>query len=210
MMVLGFVLSVGDALTTMAANSTTFPEIFTLEQGRRRLSYHQRALAGTRASDHVAMLYAFQVHYTFITPISYTFLPSVDFPECWFWIFLALHSQWWWSELARYSIFNVNTLSIPQFAIVEPELTTSSSLRSIESRYVIYMPRVNPAATRFWLSRLTTRLPASLDFILHKTLLFIVLGDRIHARRRCRATMVWMEGHSANHDASHPRGQETA
>lgn len=60
MMVLGFVLGVGDALTTMAANSTTFPEIFLVE-GRRRLSGHQRALAGERASDHVAMLNAFQV-----------------------------------------------------------------------------------------------------------------------------------------------------
>ncbi|XP_069362923.1 dosage compensation regulator mle isoform X3 [Maniola hyperantus] len=60
MMVLGFVLGVGDALTTMAANSTTFPEIFTVE-GRRRLSGHQRALAGDRASDHVAMLNAFQM-----------------------------------------------------------------------------------------------------------------------------------------------------
>ncbi|KAL0811429.1 hypothetical protein ABMA28_009831 [Loxostege sticticalis] len=60
MMVLGFVLGVGDALTTMAANSTTFPEVFLLE-GRRRLSAHQRALAGERASDHVAMLNAFQM-----------------------------------------------------------------------------------------------------------------------------------------------------
>ncbi|CAB3258411.1 unnamed protein product [Arctia plantaginis] len=60
MMVLGFVLGVGDALTTMAANSTTFPEIFALE-GRRRLSLHQRALAGDRASDHIAMLNAFQM-----------------------------------------------------------------------------------------------------------------------------------------------------
>ncbi|XP_022130411.2 dosage compensation regulator isoform X2 [Pieris rapae] len=60
MMVLGFVLGLGDALTTMAANSTTFPEIFTVE-GRRRLALHQRGLAGDRASDHVAMLNAFQL-----------------------------------------------------------------------------------------------------------------------------------------------------
>ena len=65
MMVLGFVLGVGDALTTMAANSTTFPEIFVVE-GRRRLSNHQRALAGDRASDHVAMLNAFQVKQSFV------------------------------------------------------------------------------------------------------------------------------------------------
>lgn len=61
MMVLGFVFGVGDALTTMAANSSTFPEIFTLDTGRRRLSMHQRALAGDRCSDHVAMLNAFQL-----------------------------------------------------------------------------------------------------------------------------------------------------
>ncbi|CAG9118846.1 unnamed protein product [Plutella xylostella] len=60
MMVLGFVLGVGDPLATMAANSTTFPELFSLEGGRRRLSFHQRALAGDRAADHVAMLNAFQ------------------------------------------------------------------------------------------------------------------------------------------------------
>ncbi|XP_061380109.1 dosage compensation regulator isoform X2 [Danaus plexippus] len=60
MMVLGFVLGVGDALTTMAANSTTFPEIFVVE-GRRRLSGQQRALAGHRSSDHIAMLNAFQM-----------------------------------------------------------------------------------------------------------------------------------------------------
>ncbi|XP_026331341.1 dosage compensation regulator, partial [Hyposmocoma kahamanoa] len=60
MLVLGFVFGVGDPLTTMAANSTTFPEIFVVE-GRRKLSGHQRALAGDRASDHIAMLNAFQL-----------------------------------------------------------------------------------------------------------------------------------------------------
>lgn len=62
MMVLGCIFMCGDALATMAANSSTFPEIFTLEFGRRRLSYHQIALAGDRHSDHVAMLQAFEVH----------------------------------------------------------------------------------------------------------------------------------------------------
>lgn len=65
MMVLGCIFMVGEPLATMAANSSTFPEIFTLEMGQRRLANHQRALAGQRYSDHVAMLTAFQVskHY---------------------------------------------------------------------------------------------------------------------------------------------------
>lgn len=61
MMVLGCIFMCGDALATMAANSSTFPEIFTIEPGHRRLSYHQKALAGDRFSDHVAMLTAFEV-----------------------------------------------------------------------------------------------------------------------------------------------------
>lgn len=61
MMVLGCMFMCGDALATMAANSSTFPEIFTLEYGRRRLSFHQIALSGERHSDHVAMLQAFEV-----------------------------------------------------------------------------------------------------------------------------------------------------
>ncbi|GLV45680.1 maleless [Carabus blaptoides fortunei] len=61
MMVLGCLFMCGDALATMAANSSTFPEIFTLDGGRRRLSYHQIALAGNRHSDHVAMLQAFEL-----------------------------------------------------------------------------------------------------------------------------------------------------
>lgn len=61
MMVLGCIFMVGEPLATIAANSSTSPEIFTLELGQRRLSNHQRALAGTRCSDHVAMLTAFQV-----------------------------------------------------------------------------------------------------------------------------------------------------
>ncbi|GJQ87202.1 putative ATP-dependent helicase [Trypoxylus dichotomus] len=61
MMVLGCLFMCGGPLATMAANSSTFPEIFTLEGGQRRLSYHQKALAGDRCSDHVAMLNAFEL-----------------------------------------------------------------------------------------------------------------------------------------------------
>lgn len=60
-MVLGVIFEHGDALATMAANSSTFPDIFTMDDRRRRLASHQRALAGDRHSDHVAMLTAFQV-----------------------------------------------------------------------------------------------------------------------------------------------------
>ncbi|KAF5278987.1 hypothetical protein FQA39_LY05665 [Lamprigera yunnana] len=61
MMVMGCIFMCGDALATMAANSSTFPEIFVLENGQRRLNYHQRALAGERCSDHIAMLIAFEL-----------------------------------------------------------------------------------------------------------------------------------------------------
>lgn len=61
MLILGSLLKVGDALVCMAAHSSTFPEIFALEQGKRRLSMHQRALAGDRYSDYIAMLVAYQV-----------------------------------------------------------------------------------------------------------------------------------------------------
>ncbi|KAF5271033.1 hypothetical protein FQR65_LT05383 [Abscondita terminalis] len=61
MMVMGCIFMCGDALATMAANSSTFPEIFVLEGGQRRLSYHQRSLAGERCSDHIAMLTAFEL-----------------------------------------------------------------------------------------------------------------------------------------------------
>ncbi|XP_056647810.1 dosage compensation regulator isoform X1 [Diorhabda sublineata] len=61
MMVLGCIFMCGGPLATMAANSSTFPEIFTLDIGHRRLSFHQKALAGDRHSDHVAMLTAFEM-----------------------------------------------------------------------------------------------------------------------------------------------------
>ncbi|XP_014281109.1 dosage compensation regulator mle isoform X2 [Halyomorpha halys] len=56
MMILGCVFQVGDALATIAANSSTFPEVFITE---RRLTGIQRAFAGTRCSDHLAMLHVY-------------------------------------------------------------------------------------------------------------------------------------------------------
>lgn len=56
MMILGVMFFCGDALSTIAANSSTMPEVFITE---RRLTYQQRAFAGNRCSDHVAMLNAF-------------------------------------------------------------------------------------------------------------------------------------------------------
>ncbi|XP_051171646.1 dosage compensation regulator-like isoform X2 [Leptopilina boulardi] len=60
MMILGCMFRVGDALSTMAANSTTFPEVYNMGPDTKRLSYQQRAFAGARYSDHVAMLHAFE------------------------------------------------------------------------------------------------------------------------------------------------------
>ncbi|KAJ9594119.1 hypothetical protein L9F63_014435 [Diploptera punctata] len=60
MMILGCMFFCGDALSTMAANSSTFPEVFTTGMDHRRLTYQQKSFAGNRYSDHVAMLNAFQ------------------------------------------------------------------------------------------------------------------------------------------------------
>lgn len=60
MMILGCIFCVGDALSTMAANSTTFPEVYNMGPDVRRLSAQQKWFAGARYSDHVAMLHAFQ------------------------------------------------------------------------------------------------------------------------------------------------------
>ncbi|XP_048515742.1 dosage compensation regulator isoform X2 [Athalia rosae] len=60
MMILGCIFRVGDALSTMAANSTTLPEVYNMGPDMRRLSYQQKWFAGARYSDHVAMLHAFQ------------------------------------------------------------------------------------------------------------------------------------------------------
>ncbi|XP_017888277.1 dosage compensation regulator isoform X2 [Ceratina calcarata] len=60
MMILGCIFRVGDALSTMAANSTTFPEVYNMGPDTRRLSVQQKWFAGARYSDHVAMLHVFQ------------------------------------------------------------------------------------------------------------------------------------------------------
>ncbi|XP_021914337.1 dosage compensation regulator [Zootermopsis nevadensis] len=60
MMILGCIFFCGDSLATMAANSSTLPEVFTTGMDHRRLTYQQKAFAGNRYSDHVAMLNAFQ------------------------------------------------------------------------------------------------------------------------------------------------------
>ncbi|CAL1683996.1 unnamed protein product [Lasius platythorax] len=60
MMILGCMFRVGDALSTMAANSTTFPEVYNMGPDVRRLTVQQKWFAGARYSDHVAMFHAFQ------------------------------------------------------------------------------------------------------------------------------------------------------
>lgn len=60
-MVLGSIFLCGDSLGSMAAYSGTFSEVFTLDLGQRRLSNHQKALGGSKHSDHVAMLVAFHM-----------------------------------------------------------------------------------------------------------------------------------------------------
>ncbi|KAJ8672784.1 hypothetical protein QAD02_004044 [Eretmocerus hayati] len=60
MMILGCMFRVGDALSTMAANSSTFPEVYNMGPDMRRLSAQQRWFAGARYSDHVAMVHVFQ------------------------------------------------------------------------------------------------------------------------------------------------------
>ena len=60
MMILGCMFFCGDSLATMAANSSTFPEVFTTGIDQRRLTYQQKAFSGNRYSDHIAMLNAFQ------------------------------------------------------------------------------------------------------------------------------------------------------
>lgn len=61
MIILGTVFHCCDALTALAAYSSTFSEIFSLELGQRRLSNHQKALGGQRYSDHVATMVAFDM-----------------------------------------------------------------------------------------------------------------------------------------------------
>lgn len=61
MMILGNIFLVGDTLGIMAAYSGTYSEIFALDMGHRRLSNHQRNLAGKKCSDYVAMVNATQM-----------------------------------------------------------------------------------------------------------------------------------------------------
>lgn len=61
MIVLSTVFGCTETVTTLAAYSSTFQEIYALELGQRRLSFHQKALTGNKSSDHVAMLTAMQM-----------------------------------------------------------------------------------------------------------------------------------------------------
>ncbi|KAL8568221.1 hypothetical protein ACOMHN_027744 [Nucella lapillus] len=60
MIIYGCVFYIGDAMCTIAA-STTFPEPFITPQDQRRLGWVHKSLAGSRHSDHVALLNAFQL-----------------------------------------------------------------------------------------------------------------------------------------------------
>lgn len=63
MMILSTLFGVCDPVSTMAAYSGTFSEIFQLDVGQRRLMTRQKALGGKRNSDYVAMLTAYRVSY---------------------------------------------------------------------------------------------------------------------------------------------------
>ncbi|XP_017839109.1 dosage compensation regulator isoform X2 [Drosophila busckii] len=58
MLVLGTVFGIADLMASFASYSSTFSEVFTLDIGQRRLAHHQKALAGGKCSDHVAMIVA--------------------------------------------------------------------------------------------------------------------------------------------------------
>ncbi|KAH9505328.1 ATP-dependent RNA helicase A [Bulinus truncatus] len=60
MIIYGCIFYVGDAMCIIAA-STTFPEPFIVPTDRRRLGWVHKNLSGNRASDHVALLNAFQM-----------------------------------------------------------------------------------------------------------------------------------------------------
>lgn len=60
MMILGNIFLVGDVMGIMSAYSGSYSEIFALDMGHRRLSNHQRNLAGFRCSDYAAMANATQ------------------------------------------------------------------------------------------------------------------------------------------------------
>lgn len=60
-LIVGTIFKCGDTLAACAAYSSSFYELFALDSHQRRLSNHQKALGGTRHSDHVAMLIASQM-----------------------------------------------------------------------------------------------------------------------------------------------------
>lgn len=62
-MIMGSIFRCGDTLGAMAAYSSTYSEVFSLEMGQRRLANHQKNLAGRKHSDHIAMLVAFEMWY---------------------------------------------------------------------------------------------------------------------------------------------------
>lgn len=61
MLIVGTIFRCADTLAAIASYSSTFSEIFSLDIGQRRLSNHQKALGGTKCSDHVAMMVATQM-----------------------------------------------------------------------------------------------------------------------------------------------------
>ncbi|XP_070176145.1 ATP-dependent RNA helicase A-like isoform X2 [Littorina saxatilis] len=60
MIIYGCVFYIGDAMCTIAASST-FPEPFVTGMDQRRLGWMHKSLAGSRHSDHAALLNAFQM-----------------------------------------------------------------------------------------------------------------------------------------------------
>ena len=54
-----FFASCGDAMCTIAA-STSFPEPFETPSDRKRLGWVHKKFSGTRHSDHIALLSAYQ------------------------------------------------------------------------------------------------------------------------------------------------------
>ena len=54
-------LQTGDALTTIAAATSAGSEVFLTDMLKGRLTYRQIGFSGTRHSDHIAALAAFQV-----------------------------------------------------------------------------------------------------------------------------------------------------
>ena len=60
MLVLGAMFSAGDGLTTIAAASSTGAEVFLTDLTNGRLTFRQRNFAGSKHSDHLALLNTFQ------------------------------------------------------------------------------------------------------------------------------------------------------